>query len=146
MTRISCTRPAPADARDACAISMPDHPQRPDQHEDVEVEGEDVADLQVAVEHLVAAVPEDRDHRDRRQEVDERHEPAAQLRRRERAVEHAVGRGLEPPDLLLLGAEALHDPDPGEALLDDARDAGELLLQRVVHRRDPLARTAWPRC
>ena len=122
----------------------PRHPQRPDQHEDVEVEREDVADLQVAVEHLVAAVPEDRDHRDRRQEVDERHEPAAQLRRGERTVEHAVGRGLEPPDLLALGAEALDHPDAGQALLHDARDAGELLLQRVVHRRDAAARSGWP--
>ena len=71
--------------------------------------------------------------------------PARSLRRGQRTVEDAVGRGLEPTHLLALGAEALHDADPGQALLDDAGDAGELLLQREVHRRDPVARTGWPR-
>ena len=60
-----------------------DHAQRPDQHQDVQVVSEDVTHLEPAVEHLVTAVPEDRDHRDGREEVDERHEPRPQACRRE---------------------------------------------------------------
>ena len=51
-----------------------------------------------------------------------------------RAVVDAVGLGREPAALQALGAEALHDPDAGDALLDDAREVGELLLQREADR------------
>ena len=46
-----------------------------------------------------------------------------------RAVVDAVGLGREPRALQALDAEALHDPDAGDALLDDARQLGQLLLQ-----------------
>ena len=51
-----------------------DHAQRPDEHEHVEVRLDDVADREVAFDHLVPAVPEDADETERRQEVDQRQE------------------------------------------------------------------------
>ena len=92
----------------------------------------------MTVQHLMAAVPKDRDHRHRRQEIDEWHEAGAQPGGGERAVQDRVGFGLQATNLLLLGAESLHDADAGETLLDDARNVCEFLLQREVHRRDPM--------
>ena len=46
-----------------------------------------------------------------------------------RPVVDAVGLGREPAALQPLGAEALHDAHAGDALLDDARQLRELLLQ-----------------
>ncbi len=106
-----------------------DHAQRPDQHDHVEVRRDDVADREVVVQHLVAAVPEDADEPERRQQVDERHEVGAQPRAVHRAVVDAVGLFREPTALQALDAETLHDAHTGDALLDDARDVGELLLQ-----------------
>jgi hypothetical protein len=56
----------------------PAHAQRPDEHEDVRVEGDELADLHLAVEHEVAAVPEDHHEGDGRKEVDEGQERGTQ--------------------------------------------------------------------
>ena len=111
--------------------------QRQDQHHDVEVEGDEVADLEVAVEHLMAAVPEDRRERERGQEVERGEEAGPQPRRDERAFEHRVGFGVEAIDLELLGAEALDRPDAGDRLLDDGGQVTELLLLFQTDRRQP---------
>ena len=62
-------------------MSMPGHPQRPDQHEHVDVEGDQLADGEVAVEHLVAAVPEHGDQAEGGQEVEDGHEAGPDARR-----------------------------------------------------------------
>ncbi len=131
-------RPADADAAPGLRDEHPRHPQRPDAHEDVGVEGDEVTDLEVAVDHQVAAVPEDHHQRDRRQEVEERQEARSQPRRLQRAVEDRVGLRFESLDLELLGPEALHHTDAGDRLLDDAGHVAQLLLQLEHDRCDPL--------
>ena len=79
-----------------------DHPQREDQHEHVRVGRDDVADRQVAVEHLVPAVPEDADDAERRQQVDQRDEVGAQPGLVDRTVVDVVG--LAPRAAALAGA------------------------------------------
>ena len=69
----------------------------------------------------------------------QRHEVRAQPRLVHRPVVDAVGLGREPVALQPLDAEALHDPDAGDALLDDARQLRELLLQREADREHALA-------
>ena len=81
------------------------------------------------------------------QEVDERQEarraagPPSSAWSRTR-----VGLGGEALGLQALGAEALHDAHAGDALLDDARELAELLLE--LERRPGAcgARSASPRC
>ena len=46
------------------------HPQRPDEHEDVGIEGGEPADREMPGEHLVAPEPDDHDQADRRQQVE----------------------------------------------------------------------------
>ena len=116
----------------------PAHPQRPDQHEDEGVERDERPDLEGAVEHFVTTPPEDGHEREGREEVDQRKEVGAQSRRRQRAIEHGVGLGLEPAGLELLGPETLHDAHAGDALLDDTRQVAELLLQLERHRGDAM--------
>ena len=84
----------------------------------------------------MAAVPEDRDQRDRGQEVDERQEAGAQARGRKCAVEHRVGFGVEAALLHPLRAEPLHDPHARDALLDHSREVAELLLELERDGRD----------
>ena len=109
-----------------------DHPQRPDQHQDVEVGGDDRADGEVAVEHLMTAVPEDPDEPDGGQQVDLRHEVGAQAGLLDRVVVDAVGLAAQPLPLQPFGAETLDDTHAGDALLDHARQVGELLLLRAA--------------
>ena len=46
----------------------------------------------------------------------------------------ASASAVEPRCLQPLGAEALHDADAGDALLDDAGEVAELLLEREADR------------
>ena len=108
-----------------------------DQHHDVEVEGDEVADLEVAVEHLMAAVPEDGGERERGEEVERGQEAGPQASGDERAFEHRVGFGVEAVDLELLGAETLDRADAGHRLLDDGRQVAELLLLFQADGREP---------
>ena len=118
-----------------------DHAQRPDEHQHVEVGGDDVADREVT-EHLVAAVPEDADEAERREQVDHRQESGAQVRGLDRALVHGLGLP-QRLDLAPLGAEALHDAHAGDRLLDDVRHLGEPLLQLQADRVHALRE---PRC
>jgi hypothetical protein len=114
------------------------HPQRPDEHEDVGVERDDRAELDLSLQHQRAAVAENGDEPHRGQQVDERQEPGSKPGGFERAVEDPVGAVVELGRLDRLGPEALHDPDAGERLLHHARELGELLLQVEAHRLHPL--------
>ena len=76
------------------------------------------------------AVPEDADEPDRGEEIDQRQEVRAQAGLVDRTVEHVVGFTGEALLLQTFRAEALHDTHTRHALFDDARQVGELLLQR----------------
>ena len=87
------------------------------------------ATVMLPVDHLAAADPQDPDEAQRREDLEERIEEAAQARHRDALVVDVVRRGLELARLYAFGAESLHDPDPREALLDDMRHTGEAFLQ-----------------
>ena len=53
---------------------------------------------------------------------------------RDRLAPHLLGTVVETVHLHLLRAETLHDPDPGNALLDDLGHLGQTLLQPGGHR------------
>ena len=78
-------RPAAADDRAAWAICMPAIRSGKRRIEDVGVEGDELADLELAVEDQVAAVGEDDDEREGGQEVDERQEVRPRAARPARA-------------------------------------------------------------
>ena len=126
-------RPADAAAPESWPSSMPTMRSGQISMQHVEVGGDDVADRQVALEHLMPAVPEDADEAERREQVDQRDEVRAQPSLVHRAVVDVVGFRREPSLLQALGAEALDDAHAGDALLDDARQVGELLLELQRH-------------
>ena len=130
-------RPAAPVARAGLRDQLAGEAEGQDQHDDVEVEGDEVADLEVAVEHLMAAVPEDRGERERGEEVERGQEAGPQASRDERAFEHRVGFRVEAVDLELLGAEALDRVDAGHRLLDDGGQVAELLLLLQADGRQP---------
>ena len=107
----------------------PDHAQRPDEHEDEEVRGDDVADGQLVVEHLMPAVPQDADEAEGRQQVDEGHEVRAQACLVHRAVVDTVGLRREPGPLHALDPEALDHTHARDTFLDDSREVRQLLLE-----------------
>ena len=106
----------------------PEHPQRPDEHHDVDVEADQLAQAEVAVEHLVAAVAEHRDEADVREQLEGGEERGAHAGGLHRAAVHVVGLCAQPRRLHRLGAEALHHAHPGDRLLDHRRQLGGLLL------------------
>ena len=103
-------------------------PQGLDQHEDVGVERDQLAELQVTVGDLVPAVPEDDGKRQRRKEVEHGQEAGSQARALERSRQDTVGLVLELPHLELFGPESLDRPHARHALLDDRREIAELAL------------------
>ncbi len=86
----------------------------------------------------MTAVAEDDHEGQGGEEVDERQEVGAQLGAGEGPVEDLVGLDGQLGALALLGAEALHDADPRDALLDDPRVVAELLLELERHRVQPV--------
>ena len=72
-----------------------EHPQRPDEHDDVDVERHERAEAQGAVQHLVAAVAEHGDQADVRQQLQRRQVASPDPGRVHRLAEHVVGLGRE---------------------------------------------------
>ena len=105
-----------------------EHPQRPDQHGDVDVERHQRAERQVAVEHLVAPDPEDHDQPQVGQQLEAGEEPGPGPGGGHRLVVDVLGLGGEAAGLDPLGAEALDDPDAGDRFLDDRGELGRLAL------------------
>ena len=83
------------------------------------------------------AVAEDDDEPEGGQEVDEGQEVGAQPPGDE-PVHDLVGLDRELGFLAGFGPEALHDPDAGDALLHDAGEVRQLLLQLERHRVQPV--------
>ena len=122
----------------------PDRAQRPHEQRHVEVEGDELADGHLPVEHAVPADAEHGDQPERRQQVDRRQVARPHARRLHRHALDVVGLGAQLVGLHLLGAEALDHPHPGDRLLDDR---GELRLlglhrqhRRMDRRREPRRR------
>ena len=134
VARISWTRCADAPARPAWATIIPSIRKRPDQQHDVGVEGDEVAELELAVEHEVAAVAEHRDQPEVRQQLERRPVAGADPGRLERDLVEVVGLGAEPCGLDVLGAEPLDHPHARHRLLDHRGELGRLLLD-ADHRR-----------
>ena len=115
------------------------HAQRPDEHEHVRVEGDDVAELELAVEDEVAAVPEDGDEGER-----SAGSRRAAGRSRGGAPPAASGRARRRPrgrggrDCSPSAPKPFTDAHAGDALLDHAREVAELLLQAEGHGLDLL--------
>ena len=105
-----------------------EHPQRPDQHHDVDVERDQAAEGQAAVDHLVAAVGEHEDQTDVRQQLERRKEDRAHAGGFDRLVVELVDLGAEPRLLHPLGAEALHDAHARDGLFDHGGDVAGLAL------------------
>ena len=121
----------------------PEHPQRPDQHHDVDVEPDQLAEAEVAVEHLMAAVAEHGDEPDVREQLEGRQEGGPHAGRLHRAVEHVVGLFAEARRLHRFGAEALHHPHARHRLLHHRRQLGGLLLDPHHRGVQASSRSAW---
>ena len=120
----------------------PDRPQRPHEQRDVEVEGDELTDGHLIVEHAMAADAQHRDQPERREQVDGREIARPHACRLHRDALDVVGLGSQLVGLHLLGAETLDHPHAGDRLLDNG---GELRLlglhrqhRRVDRRREPL--------
>ena len=72
---------------------LPEHAQRPDEERDIGVERDELADRQMPVEHEVAAVAEDGEEAQVREEIHRRHVAGPHLGRVDRALVHVVGLG-----------------------------------------------------
>jgi hypothetical protein len=106
----------------------PELAHRPDQHQQVGVEGGEVAQRQRPVHHLAPADEQDDGQAEVRQEADERVVEGAQPRGRHVLVEHARDRAAEAAHLALLGGEGLDHAHAGDVLLDVGRQLGDPLL------------------
>ena len=108
--------------------ALPDRAQRVDEERDVEAECREGADRDVAGERLVTAVPEHDERADQGKHLERRQEDRVDVRDVERRADDIVGAGPEARRQRRLGAEALHDADAGDRLLDERGRLGEALL------------------
>ena len=102
-------------------------------------EADDDADLDVAVDRLQAAVQEDRDRRQRAEQLDGREVRRVEVDGRHVHVAVALVELVEAPDVARLLAERAHDADPRQRLLQVGRDRPDRRprLRVRVRRRDP---------
>ena len=117
------------------------HPQRdaelahrPDQHQQVRVEGGEVAERERPGDDLAPAGQEDHREPHARQEADERVVVGAQPGRRHGLVEDAADRPLEGGELARLGREGLHHAHAGDVLLHVRGQLGDALLDLLQRR------------
>ena len=128
------------------ALGEPEHdaerPHRPDQQQQVGVEGGEVAERERPVDHLAAAEEQDHGQPDARQEADERVVERPQARRDHRLVEDPLRAALEAPELARLGGERLDDAHARDVLLDVGGQLGDPLLDLLQRgpRAAPVAR------
>ena len=130
-------------ARGGRALRLADphaeHAQRHHEHHQEEVEGEEAADREVALDDVVARGEQDAGLGEHRQEGEQRDVQRPLRVGLHAHREDAVARVPEPPlDLILLG-ERLDDVDADDRLLRHRRDVGELLLHVAQHRMRDLA-------
>ncbi len=117
----------------------PQHPRRPGEHRQVDVEGGEVAEAEAAGDHLAAADQQHQGDPELGEEAEERREEGLQPGRVDALVEDPGDGSAEAVQLVLLAGERLHDPDPGDVLLGLGGQFGDPLLD-LLHRRarDPV--------
>jgi hypothetical protein len=125
---------------------LAEHAQRPDEHHDVGVEGDERADGELAADHAAAAEPQHGRDPEQRQHLQHGDEDRVEPRQVECALHDLVASAAEAALERVPGAEALDDPDPADGLLDEGRGLRPRLLQlasaRVVAARvEPRAET-----
>ncbi len=114
----------PLPARDHFAEAL----HRPDEHIEELQRGHQLAGRHVAIEGEPAAIAENDQLADPRQEVEERAVDRAQPDHFHRVAMDVTGDLLHAADLVLLPAEGAHQPGAGDALFDHAGEAGEANL------------------
>jgi hypothetical protein len=107
---------------------------RRDQHQQVRVEGREVAGGEVLVDDPAAADDEDRGEAEVRQEPDEGLIEGAQAVGVHRLVEHPGHRMAEAQELARLGGERLHHAHARDVLLGLRRQLGDALLDLLQRR------------
>jgi hypothetical protein len=110
---------------------------RPEQHEQQHVEGGEVAERQLAVDHPAPAEQQDRGEPELGEEGDERRVERPDARRDHRLVEDAGHRAGEPLTLALLACERLDDAYAGDVLLGLGGQLGDALLDLLQRRARP---------
>ena len=101
---------------------------RRQQHEQVGVEGREVADAEAPVDDLAAAVEQDRGQPELGQEADQRVVERLQPGADHRLVEHPPDALAKALELALLAREGLDDAHARDVLLDLRRQLGDPLL------------------
>ena len=111
-----------------------DHLGRVHEQHEVAVEGDQLAEREVALDHLAAAVPEQQQHRHVGQEGDQRDVDGAQAGGRHAGLEHRRAALAELLQLVVLTREDAHDARAGHVLLGRRGHVGDLLLHVLEHR------------
>ena len=137
-SRISNIRLPEATARWAIPSAIAEHPHRADQHHQVGVEDGEVAEREVAVDHLAAADQQHDGEPEAGDEAEQRRVEGAQPGRVDVLVEDPRDPVAEALEHVLLARERLHDPDPRDALLGLGRELADPLLDLLQRRaREP---------
>lgn len=116
--------------------------QRPDEHDEVAVEGDEFTDRHSPVDDTVPTECKNCDQAERRQEIDPRQESTADLRRTERHLTNVVGLLAQFRHLRTLGTEALDDANARDRFLDDVGQLCLFGLNCQDRRMDGVAETA----
>ena len=114
--------------------ALPEHPQRPDEHHHVGVEGDEGADGQLPGDHAAAAEPQHRGDPEQRQHLEHRDEDRVEPGECDRPVHDLVAAAAEARRERVARAEALDDADPADRLLDQGGgpSPGSLELPRAA--------------
>ena len=108
---------------------LAEHPQRPDEHHDVRVEGHERAQREVSCDHAAPPEPEHGRDPDEGQHLEKRIEDRVEPSQVERAAQHLVAPVPKASRQRLAGAEALDHADSAHRLLDERRRLAPRLLQ-----------------
>lgn len=118
-----------------------DRAKRAGQHQHVDVEGGELAEVKVAAQDLVAADQQNQGSAELGQGGDQRREEGLDPGRANRLVKQAVNRALEALELVILASERLDHADSGNALLGLGGELGDP-LGHLLHRRARLTGVA----
>ena len=110
-----------------------DHAQRPDQHREVQVELEEAAGRELALDHQQPADEQDQGHAELGQEREQRLVEGAQPGHVDLPLEDRLGARGEALRLGVLLRERLHHPHADDVLLGLGGDVGDALLHVAQH-------------
>ncbi len=110
--------------------------ERPDELEQQRLEEDELADREVAADHLAAAEEDDGGDRERRQVVEAGQVARLDARLADHRVAHRLGLAAEAAAHVVLAAERLHHLDPDDGLVGRLGDVALALLHLPRERRD----------